>query len=507
MNAILLQKSIIRTILFWIAAFSPFCIYGNTPITQWSVFEQSFTTKTQGNPFCDVILSAQFRHGDRVVTVAGFYDGGGIFKIRFMPNATGEWTYSTESNIAALDKKSGSFTCIPPDKNVHGPVQVRDTFEFGYADGTPFYPVGTTCYQWVFQGNPGQTLETLSKNAFNKIRMCVFPKNYDIFINNEPSLYPFEGSKEKGWDFDRYNPKYFIFLEQNIGKLMGMGIEADLILFHPYDWGKWGFDKMPQQKRLKYVEYLVARLAAYRNIWWSLANEFEYLRIPEGEWEELFLLIKEKDPYEHLRSIHNGEHWFDVSKSYITHLSVQSTDFFNIQDWREKYRKPVIIDECVYEGNIPTDWGNLTAEEMTSRFWQVYCRGGYCTHGETYIDPQNILWWSKGGILHGTSPERIAFLRKIMEERPASGVVPFHNLWNKEMYLFKTNDYYLYYYGNTQQKFARFRLPDGVKFRIEVIDTWNMTITAVDGSFSGFTEIKMPGRPWMAVRIKRQSDL
>ena len=94
-----------------------------------------------------------------------------------------------------------------------------------------------------------------------------------------------------------------------------------------------------------------------------------------------------------------------------------------------------------------------------------------------------------------------------MEERPASGVVPFHNLWNKEMYLFKTNDYYLYYYGNTQQKFARFRLPDGVKFRIEVIDTWNMTITAVDGSFSGFTEIKMPGRPWMAVRIKRQSDL
>jgi len=89
-----------------------------------------------------------------------------------------------------------------------------------------------------------------------------------------------------------------------------------------------------------------------------------------------------------------------------------------------------------------------------------------------------------------------------MEERPISGVVPFHNLWNKEMYLFKPGEYYLYYYGNTQQKLARFKMPGNIKFKFEVIDTWNMTITPVEGTFSGSTEIKMPGRPWMAVRIK-----
>lgn len=61
--------------------------------------------------------------------------------------------------------------------------------------------------------------------------MCVFPKNYDVYINNEPSLYPFEGSKEKGWDFDRFNPAYFRFFEENIKKLMNLGIEADVILF------------------------------------------------------------------------------------------------------------------------------------------------------------------------------------------------------------------------------------------------------------------------------------
>jgi len=472
-------------------------------VQRWSVFELSYKAEVKGNPFTDTKLSAEFRQGERVFRVNGFYDGNQTFRIRFMPDEAGEWTYRTSSSVNALDKKAGSFICVSASAGSHGPVGVRDTFDFGYADGTPYYPVGTTCYQWVFQGDPDLTLATLSKSPFNKIRMCVFPKNYDVYINNEPSLYPFEGSKERGWDFDHFNPAYFRFFEDQIKKLDRIGIQADIILFHPYDWGKWGFDKMPQDKREQYLRYLIARISSYENVWWSLANEFEYLGISNDDWEKLFLLIKEKDPYNHLRSIHNGEHWYDVSKSYVTHLSVQTTDFFDLQDWREKYLKPVIIDECVYEGDIPADWGNLTAEEMTSRFWQVYCRGGYCTHGETYNHPQNVLWWSKGGVLYGQSPARIAFLRKIMEERPLTGVHPFHNLWNKEMYLLKYNEYYLYYYGNTQQRKARFFLPDNTKFRIEVIDTWNMEIMPIDGTFSGNVEIPMPGKPWMAVRITR----
>ena len=66
-----------------------------------------------------------------------------------------------------------------------------------------------------------------------------------------------------------------------------------------------------------------------------------------------------------------------------------------------------------------------------------------------------------------------------MNERPVDGVYPLHNLWNKEMQLIKDKEYYLFYYGNAQQKSARLRLPKDVKFRLEVIDTWNMTITPV----------------------------
>ncbi len=35
---------------------------------------------------------------------------------------------------------------------------------------------------------------------------------------------------------------------------------------------------------------------------------------------------------------------------------------------------------------------------MVRRFWETAVRGGYCGHGETYLHPEDILWWSKGGV-------------------------------------------------------------------------------------------------------------
>ena len=68
----------------------------------------------------------------------------------------------------------------------------------------------------------------------------------------------------------------------------------------------------------------------------------------------------------------------------------------------------MIYDECKYEGDIPQRWGNISAREMVRRFWLGTVGGAYVGHGETYLDPANILWWAKGGILHGQSPARIA---------------------------------------------------------------------------------------------------
>jgi hypothetical protein len=473
-------------------------------VEKWGVFELELEGRKVENPFTDVDLTAEFRFENLTYHVDGFYDGDRAYKIRFMPDKAGAWSYTTSSNIPELDGKSGTFTCEPPSTNNHGPVKVRDTWHFGYADGTPFYVLGTTCYGWVHQEAEliEQTLETLSENDFNKIRMTVMPKSYGTYIQNEPPHYPFEGSTEEGWDFSRLNVAFFRHFEQQIEGLRDLNIEADVILFHPYD--KWGFSNGSVEENLLYLEYLVARIGAYRNVWWSMANEYDHMQKQDEEWEKYFRLLMQKDPYQRLRSIHNGTAWYNHSLPWITHISVQTPLLHNVQQWRDTYRKPVINDEFVYEGNIPHNWGNLTPEETVNRFWTIYCRGGYASHGETYEHPENILWWSKGGKLYGKSPERLSFFKRIMEEAPEEPLVPYlHIPWNKDIYLYSGDrSYYLYYYGNSQQSAARLRLPEDKQYRVEVIDAWGMTMDELEGNFSGECLVPLPQKPYIAVRAR-----
>ena len=78
-------------------------------IEQWDYFEASFEGPSAGNPFLDVAFEATFAFNNREVTVPGFYDGEGIYRVRFMPDAQGTWRFRTRSNAAALDGKTGEF--------------------------------------------------------------------------------------------------------------------------------------------------------------------------------------------------------------------------------------------------------------------------------------------------------------------------------------------------------------------------------------------------------------
>jgi hypothetical protein len=479
---------------------------------------------SNGNPFLDVRLSARFFQDDTVIEALGFYDGDGVYRVRFMPEKQGRWRYVTRSNHPELDGKTGEFTVTPPSANNHGSVRVRNTFHFAYADGTPFKQVGTTCYAWIHQDDAlqEQTLNTLAASPFNKMRMCVFPKRYD-WNTNEPPLYPFEGTPPRNWDFARFNPKFFQHLERRVAQLRDLGIEADLILFHPYDKGHWGFDQMTAVEDDRYLRYVVSRLAAFRNVWWSLANEYDLMNKQESDWDRLFQIVAATDPYNHLRSIHNCVRLYNHTHPWVTHVSLQNgsavEDAGRAVLYRDVYRKPIVFDEVKYEGNVPRRWGNLTAEEMVHRFWEGTIAGTYVGHGETYLHPQDILWWAKGGALHGQSPARLAFLRQVLEDSPANGIEPIDK-WQRPRIGGKAGEYYLIYFGKEQPTAWTFELPrqkleNGMSFTAEILDTWNMTATPVEGVFTVrkkddylFADaqgrsIALPARGWMALRLRR----
>lgn len=475
-------------------------------VDQWGVFEVTLSGPSAGNPFADVELSAIFQCHDRQVTAPGFHDGDGTYKVRFMPEVLGEWTYVTTSNAAALDRQTGSFVCAPPRTGNHGPVRVRNTFHFAYADGTPYFPFGTTCYAWTHQGNvrEEQTLRTLSTAGFNKLRMCVFPKDY-IFNQNEPVFFPFEKDANGASDFSRFDIGFFRHLDQRVAALGALGIEADIILFHPYD--RWGYAKMSHEQDCAYLRYVVARLAAHRHVWWSMANEYDFMLRdkPMQAWDHFFEIVRHNDPYEHLRSIHNGhfEHSYDHTKPDVTHVCVQHWDVKRMREWRAQYGKPIIDDECEYEGNIKRNWGSISARELVHRFWISVCYGAYAGHGETYEHPEDVLWWSKGGVLHGDSAPRLAFLRRLLEDSKTEGVEPFTGgyPWDRTPGGHCGNSR-LIYFGEHQPRHFEDGLPQEGRYQVDVIDTWAMTIDTLPGTFEGRQEIALPGRPCLAMRVR-----
>jgi hypothetical protein len=509
-------------------------LWAQETVEQWGIFELTIKGPTNSNPFVDTHFSALFAwdFADSAATeVTGFYDGGGNYKVRFMPPATGRWHYRTRANVPQLDDKSGQFTAVKPSGKNHGPVHVTNTFHFAYADGVPFKQLGTTCYVWNLQGDAleEQTLKTLASAPFNKIRFCVFPKHYD-WNTNEPPLYPFDGTPPKTWDKTKFNPAYFRHLEKRVADLRDLGIEADIILFHPYDEGHWGFDRMAAAEDDRYLRYLISRLAAYRNVWWSLANEYDFMKEKsEDDFERFGQIVSTNDPSHHLLSIHNGKVLFNHTRPWITHASIQNgsavEDAGRAVLYRDAYRKPIVFDEVKYEGNIHKRWGNLSAEEMVFRFWEGTIAGTYVGHGETYLHPSDVLWWSKGGVLRGQSPARLAFLRQILEDSPSEGIEPVDK-WQNPQYGGQPAKYYLVYFGKAQPTNWEFKLPkppqgkglpidDAMRFRSEVLDTWNMTVTPVEGTFTlkkqtdyffadkDGRSIPLPGRPYMALRIKR----
>ena len=112
--------------------------------------------------------------------------------------------------------------------------------------------------------------------------------------------------------------------------------------------------------------------------------------------------------------------------------------------------------------------------------------GGFVGHGECFPeqDPDGRAWISRGGRLHGEIPSRIAFLRRLWEESADDEFV---------------------YFGDRRHRHRDVTLPgDGGPWAVDLIDTWNMTVTPLPGGpHSGPVRVPLDHRPDLALRIRK----
>jgi hypothetical protein len=469
---------------------------------RWGVLEIALHGPTDGNPFVDVELSAVFRCGDRTWAVGGFYDGDGAYRLRVLAEEEGTWEFVTMSNAAPLDDVRGEVVVGPAVPQAHGPVRI-DGFHFAHADGTRYRPWGTTAYAWNHQDERMQsaTLATLARSRFTKLRMCLFPKHF-VYNSAEPELYPFPQRKDGSFDHSRFDPRFFQRLDHQVRRLGELNVQADLILFHPYD--RWGFADLGRAIDDRVVRYVVRRLAGFAHVWFSLANEYDLIAGKStADWDRIGELVAAEDPHGHLISIHNASQHFDHRRRWITHASVQRVERYRTAEdtgiWRERWGKPVVVDECGYEGDLEYEWGNITGEEMLRRMWEGAVRGGYVGHGETYWNPDEELWWSKGGVLRGTSHERIGFLDDIVASSPTGVLEPlpsdFDLLWAGVQ-----DQYLVSYHGFNRPRERHVLLPPG-RWYVDVLDTWNCTTERLPGTYETFVLVPLPAQPYQAIRL------
>ena len=368
----------------------------------------------------------------------------------------------------------------------------------------------------------------------------MFPKHYD-YNHNEPPCFPFQKNKDGSWDVHRPNPVFWNRLESHIRRLEEMGIQCDLILFHPYD--RWGFSKLPLEDALVYLDYAIKRLAAFPNLWWSLANEYDLMGYEEKDWEVIERFVAEHDPWHHLLSCHQILRPWHWESPFTTHISSQTRELDHISVLIRNYQKPMIVDECCYEGNLPQDWGNISGFELVHRFWRVAVQGGYCTHGETFLSDDDVIWWAKGGKLKGASPRRIAFLKSILESLPGPIRFGGKDRTDQELmelqqampepekgtfaYLMKHlrvdelhvlldqsrefvgcvgDEVFIRYYGHTCPGLGTITLPEEKRYDVEVIDIWEMTRNTALSGVCGRVQIPLPGREGIALLARVSSE-
>ena len=89
-------------------------------VEKWGVFDAAFAGPADGNPFVDVAIDVEFCFGNRRIAAPGFYDGDGVYRVRFMPDAEGEWSFQN-----SFELQSARWPHRPLPLRIGGPRQSR----------------------------------------------------------------------------------------------------------------------------------------------------------------------------------------------------------------------------------------------------------------------------------------------------------------------------------------------------------------------------------------------
>lgn len=407
---------------------------GMHQIAKWDVLALAFRSEKLPDEPYGHTLTARFAGPEGAMReVHGYRTGPLTYAVRFCPEREGVWHWETQSPDAALCGE-GSFLCVPQDSDAHGFLRVDAAHpeHFVFDDGTRHFMLGTTYYNLtrVARQDWEPCLDGCARYGINKVRLYV-----GATPGMQPALdYAALHWKTEAWQTnqgDLFTPRYTASwdmldnLDAILYAMRQRGMQADLIMLAANARTLSRLDE-------RHYAYLVDRYAAFSNVNWVLANEWNYhLPVDRSYFLIMGRLVSARDPYaqgaagRRLLSVHQQTRidfqFFD--QAWVTHAIVQlgvrngqqvvrdewgeadsnRTKYPYGDDWgyasiafNRGHRMPVVNDEFGYIGepedrSVPWPDGepiSLSREKHRRILWSIYMACGYASVGDKRLYPQ-----------------------------------------------------------------------------------------------------------------------
>ena len=369
-------------------------------------------SKEYDDPVKNVILDMEITNGNKTLFVPGFWNGKKEWLIRFALPEEGLWSYKTVcKEDSSLDGITGEVECEKYTGSLdiykHGFVTTDpDKQYFIYADGTPFFYLGDT--HWNFLVEEFDTPGGYDKSHFKYIVDKRVEQGFNVY-QSEPIAAKFniaDGIDEKDVEGFKEMDRYFDYIAQR-----GL-VHANAQFFFPTAMVKAMLDTPDYEIRLKEASrYWVARYSCYPCMW-TLGQEVDsnFLRFTHeplpfdrfnNPYTKVCQWLYEFDPLKQPASAHQ-ESCFRVSdqtsavnslfRDVLGHTwwAAQWKPYLNkpldftapIDFWMNGQNKPVIC----YEARYDNYWTNTRGARIQG--WTAILNGMF-GHGYGAVD----IWY------------------------------------------------------------------------------------------------------------------
>jgi len=383
---------------------------------QYERFEHTFTsTRDYQNALYDVgEFDITFTSpSGKEKTVRGFWDGGRNWKVRFMPNEVGQWTFkstSSDTGNSGLHGVTGTFECVDNESELDiyqkgNLIQPKGTYHLSYADGTPFFWTACTAWNGALKATDEEWeyyLNHRKAHHYNTIQLVT--TQWRGGTTSAEGKVAFTGSGRIILD-----PTFFERIDQKIEEANAKGLIVSPVVLWALPFGNGSEYSpgyyLPIKEAVLLAKYIVARYQG-NHVLWTLGGDGKYDGDLEARWKSIGSQVFGDAKHLGLVTLHphgtswvgdlyEDQDWYDVITYQSSHSNEASTvNWINkgpvANRWQKIRPMPLINTEPNYEEiNF-----KITAKDVrNASYWSVFAAP---VSGITY--GANGIWpWLRAG--------------------------------------------------------------------------------------------------------------